>query len=309
MLIFIFLLFLILLIVCTVIEFSFYQVVLAKRKSKVDALKLLKERDIFDISRVNEIDESLEHLEITSNDNLRLKGFFLKSKTKSDKLIIIIHGYTANHYLGFQFLDLYKNENFNILLIDERSHGESEGKFATYGVREKADIKLWVEFMKEKMENLRFIGLHGQSMGAATALMYGGKFQDVDFIIADCSYSNGEDILKYQFKEIGKLPPNHVYKAVNRLLKHRCGFSMKEVSPIKDIEDCDIPILFIHGKEDKTIPFRMSREMYERRKNEMDKLLLVEDADHVMSYAKDKTSYKKAVKDHIESVMNKVGLK
>lgn len=303
--IFICLIVLVILVVCAIIEFSFQQVVLAKRKSKADALELLKERGLFEECKFKKFEEALEEVEIRSHDGLNLKGFFYKANS-SNKLIIFIHGYTANHYIGFQFLDLYIEEGFNVLLVDERGHGESEGKFATYGINEREDIKLWINFMRSKLSDLEVIGLHGQSMGAATSLMYIGKFNDVDFIIADCPYSDGEKILKYQFKEIGKLPPTTMYMVVNKIIKYRCGFSMEDVSPINDIKDCSTPILFIHGKSDHTIPCNMSQEMYEIRKNKMDRLLLVEDADHVMSYAKDKVAYNKILKEYLQSIKLKV---
>lgn len=302
MIILILLMFFIILVVCVVINFSFKQVVLAKRKTKENALALLKERDSFDIDRVYEIDSKLEELELISDDNLKLKGYYLENNIESKSLVIIVHGYTANHYLGYQFIDLYKDEGFNILLIDERGHGNSEGKYATYGIREKEDIKLWIDLMKNKLGTIDIIGLHGQSMGAATSLMYGGKFNDVDFIVADCPYSDGKSILEYQFKEIGKLPPKPIYFVVDKILKRKCGFCMQEVSPKKDIKNCDIPILFIHGKADKTIPYSMSEEMFKYRDNNKDKLLLVEGADHVLSYAKDKENYRKAVVEHIDKL-------
>lgn len=156
--------------------------------------------------------------------------------------------------------------------------------------------------MKDRLGEIDVIGLHGQSMGAATSLMYGENFHDIDFIIADCPYSDGKGILEYQFKEIGKLPPKPVYFVVDRILKSKCGFFMEEVSPKKDIEDCDIPILFIHGKNDRTIPYRMSEEMFKNRGYEKDKLLLIEGADHVLSYATDKKRYEKALRDHINKI-------
>lgn len=297
------------LIVCVVIWFSFNQVVLAKRKSKNDVLELLNKRNIFDISRIDNIDSSLEELEILSNDNLKLRGYYLENEKCSDNLVVIIHGYTDNHYLDFQFIDFYLKEGFNILMIDERGHGESEGKYATYGVNEKEDLKLWIDFMREKLGQVSMVGLHGQSMGASTSLMYGGKFHDVDFIIADCPYSDGKSILEYQFKEIGKIPPKPVYSVLNKLLRYKCGFSMEEVSPIKDIKNCNIPILFIHGKSDKTIPYSMSVDMFEERNNGDDKLLLIEGADHGMSYDMNSKEYEDAILEMLSKVKDKILLR
>ncbi|WP_052356666.1 alpha/beta hydrolase [[Clostridium] dakarense] len=225
-----------------------------------------------------------------------MKGYYAENKDLSNKVIVIVHGYTANYYMSLQFLDLYLNEGFNVLLIDSRSHGSSEGKYVTYGMKEKKDLKLWINLLKNKLGENISIGIHGQSMGASTALMYAGEYKDVDFIVSDCTYSSGRDILKYQFKYIVKIPPYPLYQMVNTMIKLKCGFSMNEVTPINGVFNLDIPILFIHGKNDKIIPYTMSLDMYNIRNNNKDKILIIENADHVESYMYDKVNYTKSIK-------------
>ncbi|MCR8743819.1 alpha/beta hydrolase [Romboutsia lituseburensis] len=274
-------------------NFAFENIILSPRKSKIDAFDLLEKRGLYSNYKFKE--SALEEIEILSHDKFKLKSYFAKNDSYSDKVILIIHGYTANHYISLQFIDFYLNNGFNILLIDSRSHGNSEGKYATYGIKEREDIKLWIRTLKDKLGNNIKIGIHGQSMGASTALMYGGKYKDIDFIIADCPYSSGKDILKYQFKHIVKITPYPLYQLVNVLFKIRCKFSMNSVNPSSDILNLNIPILFIHGKEDKIIPYYMSKNMYKLRNNKYDKIFIVDHADHVESYMYNKTQYENII--------------
>lgn len=288
------------LVLYAITNYAFKSIILSKRKTKEDAFSLLKERSVYEESN---FDESIfEKLEINSEDNLKLKGYYVKNKDISNKVIVIVHGYTANYYMSLQFLSLYLNEGFNVLLIDNRSHGNSEGKYVTYGMKEKEDLKNWINLLKDKLDENISIGIHGQSMGAATALMYAGKYKDVDFVVSDCAYSSGREILKYQFKHIVKILPYPLYQMVNTMIKLKCSFSMNKVTPIKDISNIDIPILFIHGKNDKIIPYTMSLDMYNKRNNNKDKLLIIEDADHVESFMYDKSKYTHSIKTFLNEI-------
>lgn len=279
---------------------AFRKVILDARKDKNEMIQVLSERFFCDYKNYEGLE--YEELEIESFDGLKLKGYYYNKYPDSNKVIIIHHGYTANHYVCVQFLDIFFEQGFNALLVDMRSHGDSEGEYITYGYKEQKDLDLWVNLIRNKIGNDGIIGLHGQSMGGATVLMYGGNYSEkVDFVIADCAYSNGKKILRYQFKQ-AEVPFFPVYNIVNRECKCKCGFNMNEISPIDSIKDKEIPILFIHGTADDVVPVTMSEEMFNAKIGNKNKILIIPDAIHVGSYSKDKESYVKAVKEFINDL-------
>lgn len=279
---------------------AFKKVILDDRKDKDKMIKVLNERFCCDYKDYENLE--YEELEIVSHDGFKLRGYYYNKYKDSKKVMIIHHGYTANHYVCLQFLDIFFDEGFNVLLVDMRSHGESEGQYITYGYEEQKDLNLWVELIREKIGEDGIIGLHGQSMGGATVLTYGGNYsKKVDFIIADCAYSNGKEILRYQFKQ-EEVPFFPVYNIVNREIRKKCGFDMNKISPIDDIKDKDIPVLFIHGTADTVVPVTMSEEMFKVKKGNKNKLLIIPDAIHVGAYSKDKETYVKAIREFIESL-------
>ena len=279
---------------------AFKRVILDDRKDKEQMINILKERFFCDYKDYENLE--YEELEIISHDGFKLKGYYYNKYKDSKKVMIIHHGYTANHYVCIQFLDIFFDEGFNILLIDMRSHGESEGQYITYGYKEKEDLNLWVDLIRDRIGEDGVIGLHGQSMGGATVLMYGGAYPEkVDFIIADCAYSNGKEILKYQLKQ-AEAPFFPVYNLLKRDCIKKCGFDMDKISPIDDIKDKDIPVLFIHGTGDTVVPVTMSEEMFKVKKGNKNKLLIIPDAIHVGAYSKDKKTYVKAVKEFIKNI-------
>ncbi|GAB6169773.1 alpha/beta hydrolase [Clostridium carnis] len=280
---------------------AFKKTILRKRKDKEIIIKELKSRYNNDFKKY--VNLKYDEIIINSSDGYKLKGFFYNVNNNSKKIVIIHHGYSANHYVCLQFAELFFNEGFNALLIDMRSHGESDGKYVTYGYKEREDLDIWVDLMREKVGNDGILGLHGQSMGGATVLMYGGKYEDkIDFIVADCAYSNGRQIIKEQFKK-SNAPFFPLYILLNRRLKKICRFDMNLVSPIDDIKNSKVPVLFIHGTNDNLVPYKMSEEMYNSKGGNLDKLLLVDGAKHVEAYATNNKLYKDTLKEFLDSII------
>lgn len=276
-------------------------ILMSKRKSTEKMIEDLQVR--FNIDYNDYKDIPYETLEIISHDGLKLKGFYFNLFPESNKVVIIHHGYTANHYVGYQYMDIFKDEGFNILMIDMRSHGESEGKIISYGEYETLDLKKWVDFIKKRFDENCIIGLHGQSMGAATVLNYVGTYQeDVQFAIADCGYSNAEEVIKYRFKQL-KVPLLPLYFLVKGHIKYRHGVNLAKISPKDAVQATNVPILFIHGTNDTTVPSYMSEGMYKSKTDKKNKLYLVEGAEHMQANASDRARYTKTIKDFISEVL------
>ncbi|MGL5575159.1 MAG: alpha/beta hydrolase [Sarcina sp.] len=283
------------------VRYAEKEVIRSKRQTKDEMIARLLNQFKCDYKEYENL--KVEKIEILSEDDLKLKGYFYKNNIETNKLVIIHHGYTANHYISIQYMKMFLDEGFNVLLIDMRSHGESEGDFASYGYNEVKDLDIWVEAMKEKLGNDIIIGLQGQSMGAATVMLYGGLFEDkVRFVIEDCGYSDAKEEIKYKFKQ-AKAPANILYPLVNNRIKRKYKFDLTGISPMKAICNSKVPTLFIHGTADTTVPVYMCEEMYNAKKEGYKKLYLVDGAIHMDAYVTDKERYEKEVKDFINVVL------
>lgn len=244
-----------------------------------------------------------EEVVIKSHDNLDLRGVYHNVHPDSKKVILINHGYTANRYVCYQFTDIFFEEGYNVLLIDMRSHGESDGEFASYGYNESNDIGCWVKWIKNKVGTDAYIGLHGQSMGAASVMIYGGThFNEVKFIIEDCGFSNAKKAIKSQFAE-SKIPFYPLYHLIRLKAKILYKFDLNKISPNDSIRNSPIPILFIHGCNDKIVPSWMAQELYDNKLGKKDNLYLVHGAGHMESYSTDKEKYKSVVKAFLNDIL------
>lgn len=280
--------------------YSFKKILMARRRTEDDVIDLLKKRGVYLESEFQDID--FEELEIISEDNLKLKGYYINKFPKSKKFIVMVHGYTANHLINLQYLNMFFEKGYNALLIDERSHGASEGKYPTYGIKEKDDLHRWIQLLREMFGDDIEIGLHGQSMGGATVLMYAGKYNDVKFVVSDCAYSDAKELMHYSFRKVLKYFYTAIYELTRLVIKIKCDYDIEEASPINYIKDKEIPVLFIHGTTDVKVPCYMSENMYKLKKGSNNKILIVKDAEHMKAYPKAKEEYKKVVYEFLNDI-------
>lgn len=221
---------------------------------------------------------------LSSVDGLKLSGAAIELYPDSKRWMIIVHGYTGSRAVSTQFIDMFTDDGYNVLLIDQRRHGRSEGRYTTYGFYEKYDVQTWVNWLVEQHGKDTEIGLHGQSLGGGTVLEYLSiAAPQVKLVIADCPYSDLTDLMKYQITKLNKIPAVPFFRWVNNRIRKKAGFSFEQVSPIRSVRESHLPVLFIHGTNDTYVPTRMSQEMFEA-KSEPKKLVLIEDAIHANAY-------------------------
>ena len=173
----------------------------------------------------------------------------VKNPVETDKYVIISHGFKSNRYGAVKYVDSYMDLGFNCIIYDLRDHGENEKTALSLGQFESEDLEKLIEDSYSRYGNIK-LGLHGESMGAATSLMVLAKKPKVDFVVADCGFSNLYDLLHaaYDVAKVGTVLPS-----VNIAMKLRYGYDMKKTSPKDALIGNEIPICFIHGEADTFI--------------------------------------------------------
>ena len=240
--------------------------------------------------------QNFEDLEILSHDGLKLKAKFLKSNQDTNKVLIAVHGYRSYNLREYAYyIKFYHDLGFNILLPDNRAHGESEGTYIGFGWLDRLDCIQWIYTIKNKFNQDLQIVLHGISMGGATVLMASGEDlpQDVKCIISDCGFTSLLEQFEYQLKD-SKIPSSLLLPTVTLLSKKRIGYSFKEASTIDQVKKSKTPTLFIHGDQDTFVPTYMVYDLYNACSAEKD-LLIVEGAKHAQSYIVDKDLCEKTI--------------
>ena len=217
----------------------------------------------------------------------------------------MLHGYRSGAERDFcGGLKFGIDSGFNVLLVDQRAHGKSEGKCLTFGIKERYDCLTWINYVISQAGGSCKIALYGMSMGAATVLMAAGSGlpKNVACIVADCGYTSPKAIIKKVIREM-HYPVFPTYALVRLGGMLFGGFDIEEYSAVQAMEKCDIPVLFIHGADDRFVPCDMGRENHRHCRAEGKKLLIVPNAGHGMSYMSDKKAYLGTVSEFLKNAL------
>ncbi|WP_438317859.1 alpha/beta hydrolase [Sporosarcina sp. FA9] len=236
---------------------------------------------------------------IDSPNGYRLRAVFLKPLT-TNRTIIICHGVTENKINSVKYARLFERLGFNSVVYDHRRHGDSGGKTTSFGYYEKYDLKAIVETIREEIGNDSLLGIHGESMGAATTILYAGTFEDLaDFHIVDCPFSDFTEQILHLMRKDTPLRNAMMLRIGNLFMKIREGYSIKMISPKEVVANITKPVLFIHSLEDDFILPYMTKELFRAKRG--DKMLkLFKDGEHAKSFNDNAKKYEEVVKEYLK---------
>lgn len=214
-------------------------------------------------------------------------------------LQIQMHGYHGSAVRDFCGGNkLAREAGHNTLVVDQRAQGKSGGRAITFGVRERLDCLDWIAYANARW-NCPPIVLSGVSMGAATVLMAAGLDlpANVRAVVADCPYSSPEAIIAKVCGEMG-LPPKLAMPFVRLGGLLWGGFDIRTAAPVDAVMTAKVPMLLIHGEDDRFVPCEMSREIAGRAGNHI-RLETFPGAGHGLSFIEDFPRYRAAVEQFL----------
>ena len=229
-----------------------------------------------------------EELTLLSRDGLRLRGSYLEAENPR-ACMLLCHGYHSWGPLDFSLvLRLLHDNGCSILLIDQRSHGRSQGRYIGYGVLERYDCQQWAWLLHAKLGGKLPIFLEGVSMGASTVMMASALSlpPSVVGIIADCGFNSPWDELRHCMWAWYRMPAFPVLYLIDLACRRAAGYSLRETSCAEALAKSKLPLLLIHGEADRFVPVEMTEENYAAAAGEKRKVI-VPGAAHGMSYVVD----------------------
>ena len=245
-----------------------------------------------------------EPITITSFDGKKLYARYYHVADGAP-LQIQFHGYKSSAVVDFSGgSKLAGKMQQNALVVDQRSHGKSEGSSITFGIRERRDCLAWINYAISRFGDDTKIILAGLSMGAATVLMA----TDLDLpknvvgIMADCPYSSPKEIIKTVCQRDMHLPAWLMYPFVKLGALIFGGFHLEESSAITAVKNAKIPILIIHGEDDRFVPCDMSRDIQKACASQIT-LETIPDAGHGLCYMIAPKRYEEVTTDFLQKVL------
>lgn len=265
------------------------------------------ENNLFDEALYNSA--SKEDITLKSFDGLNLTSTLIMNENPTNKFIVLVHGVSICYVGSLKYFDIFYKNGFNVLIVNQRRHGKSEGKYSTYGFYEKYDVNMWIEYLKSRFGNDIILGLHGESMGAGTVMETIPLNDSIKFVIEDCGYSNFHELIGFQITHAYKnrlvrkiLRPSLIF--ANFFMKTKAKFSMKKIVPIDIVSSTSLPMMFIHGKEDYFVPWYMAVDLYKAKTKGYKELYLVEGAKHAEALEVNKILYEKKIMTFIEKALS-----
>ena len=190
-----------------------------------------------------------EDIEITSKDGLKLKGEYFNFGY--DRAALILAGRAETVLYCYYFADLFQKAGCNVIVVDPRACGLSEGKYTTAGMKEGEDAGLWIDYIHERYGIEKFF-IHGICVGSAEAIYVAAAHQAyLKGIILEGPYSAFYKVLLMRTKNHGK-PTFPVCLQMAMLYKKLAGVNVFKNKPIAEIKKVEVPALFLCGREDKS---------------------------------------------------------
>lgn len=223
-------------------------------------------------------------IEVTSFDGLNLWAMSYPQENHSDLWLIGVHGYQSSYSSIEDIAMECYARNYNVILPDLRGHGNSEGNYIGMGYHDSLDILTWIDYILTVNPNAQ-IALFGLSMGGATVMMAAGQEglpENVFAVIEDCGYSDAYTMIEEQLCSIFNFPAFPLLPITNFYAKFRTQYDLRDASPIQFLESATVPILFIHGADDKYVLQEMQEILYDNYQGEKE-ILVVEGAAHTSS--------------------------
>ena len=238
---------------------------------------------------------------VKSFDGLTLYGKYYES-FKDAPIELMFHGYRGDGERDLSTgIRRAKECGRNVLIVDQRGHGKSEGHTISFGINERLDCLVWINKVIEVFGQDIKIILTGISMGAATVMMASNLDlpSNVVGILADCGYDSPKNIIIKYINDL-HLPAKIFYPFVKLGALIFGHFNIEKASPIESVKEAKVPIIFIHGEKDTFVPCSMSEKLYKEcisRKQ----LTIIKNAEHGISYLFEPETYVSALKEFFKN--------
>ena len=194
-----------------------------------------------------------EELNLRTKDEVLLHGWFIKQAKDAEHCptFIMFHGIGGNIGARLPYIKhLYEKSHVNVIIIDYRGYGNSQGSPSEKGIEIDAETTLDWALDNPTVDNSK-IFIHGRSLGGGVAINLCSKRQnDIQGLIIENTFKSFNHVAS------GFLPS--ILKLIPHLLCRRFWPSIKHIKHLR------IPILFVSGRKDRLISYKQMDELYDK---------------------------------------------
>jgi len=196
-------------------------------------------------------------VEVRSSDELRLSAWWVEG-VDSSRAALLVHGWGADkssrHVL--ETAAVYEEAGFDVLMIDPRGHGGSEGDRVTLGYREVRDVQGALSWLEKRGFDPERVVLHGWSMGGV-AVIQAAPGAGVAAVVEESAYADLPSLLRERLPEVSELPAFFTpgIFVVGRLFLGIDPWAVRPVEEAGQLSREGVPLMIIHSRDDEVVPF------------------------------------------------------
>jgi alpha-beta hydrolase superfamily lysophospholipase len=193
-------------------------------------------------------DQNVKNVSIKTADDVEIKAWWV-SNQDSSKAVILLNGIGANRMGMIERAKIYLNLGYNVLLPDLRGTGESGGQMISFGWQERLDLEACCHFLQKS--GVEEIGVHGNSLGAATIAYSLPNHPTYSFVVMESVYDNIENALNNRLKSY-HIPPLFC-AAMTAITEIRIDAKMEELKPEDYVSLINVPVLILAGDSEQKV--------------------------------------------------------
>ncbi len=207
------------------------------------------------------------------NGPITLRGWRFPAQGKKRGTLIYLHGVADSRVAVIGIAQRFCPLGFEVLGYDSRAHGESTGDFCTFGYYEKEDLKILLDSLDDDAGPIILIG---NSMGGVVSVMAAAETDQIDGIVSMDIFS---DLRTVSRDRAPWFISDAVLKQALLEADEMGQFQVDEVAPVRAADNLTLPVLLIHGAEDRLSPPVHSRRVFDALDGPKE-LILIEGARH-----------------------------
>lgn len=197
------------------------------------------------------------------NDGLKLFGQYFDFG--ADRCVIILPGRCESLVYSYYFAPPYEKAGFNVLVVDTRCHGYSDGTYNTIGLKESEDILVWAQLVHERFGN-REIYFHGICIGTSSALFALSSENCPSYLrglVTEGCYVSFPETFRRHMMALNRPRFPVLQLAMWQIYRHT-GTNVYKHKPIKAIRRIDpsCRVLFLYGEKDIFSIPKKSRKLF-----------------------------------------------
>ncbi|MCL1990353.1 MAG: alpha/beta hydrolase [Defluviitaleaceae bacterium] len=231
----------------------------------------------------------------SSKNCYNIEALHIRSAVESDDVIILVHGIRSNYYDLLPTAYRYLQDGYHVILYNQRQSGLTGGNNSTFGLYERFDLEE-IATVARRIYRDGKVGVHGFSMGAATAIMQSASNEQtnlVDFYILDAPFHSMASAVELgvRRKEETKMPVWYVKFAGDAVLRLKQRVAYKDIMPLSVIQHTTRPVLLMHGEKDEVTSPDGSRQLFAAIHHNQRRLEIFPEEEHCTAHYRNEAAY------------------